>query len=1655
MSFSDYRRQLTCSDKKDSERERAALRTDVYPKLREYCRHVHGLEIQVLDGYDGIHPDDFYSGKVRRIRRQLLEECLRSSAGPWFVALIGEEYGKSCLPTLIGCEEFENILSTAEELRVCTKVLQTWYHRDENAIPPLYTLLDEEEVSLCTTGQQPVTSDMLVYESASELYFSTGNPGRMYEASREIRDIFATVVPLCVQKRILGDKQAQKYFTSGLEDELLFALENQSEDVLSRCVFYIHKVPYKVIQKHRGKAEQSEGVISDGYARLCHLRDTLIPALACTEGLCVYSTTTTCDIKVGYTKEKKQQYVEGLCGQFYSDMVKLVDHRTRRYPAPLRNGSEEVLQHLSLCTMYSNLQQYEFTKMESIKSYVLHDESRKPMVIFGEPCCGKTVLLASCAKKVRLWLKDFDPVLVVRFVPPVGEPLTLRRLITGLCQQLANIFNIQIPAHEDDIAVLAQCFIRLLSAPTKQRPLVLILDAVDNLTCFERDGETFWWLPSPLPQFTKIILSTTRETFADQNRSWQSDQVILLELKPTRKECNDHLKMNLLKEQRKITSGQLVYVNRSLGKSTSPLQILLLYKEVTGWKSYRDVDDRPTEESIYQSIERLFHALENHYGYEFIFRALSYITLSRSGLGEAELVDVLSADDMVLAQLYHVHDIKDMLRVPDWLVANILFDLKGCIAHRVVTGCSLITWTHRLYQQVVTKRYLKSQEVIHKLHSNLCSYFSGRWASGRPKLISIKPNHGPQHDKQSNSETTECNPLAKIYIDRRLPSQPWSFTGHLGTQTRVIRNVRKALDLPYHLKECGNLDTLYTDVLMVLPYYKTLLKSGHLNSLIHSIEDAAILMEREEVHLIYNMLKETRCLLNDNPDAFEMIVQSKLMPLVSIYPCLLRFAKQTYFESIKNSSLVVLNSAVFKLPVNIIEIQEPSNIVSILEMKTKHQLIVVFQCGFVYSWSRTKKLNLEYQLSNGTEIISATLENEGRYIALSTSKRSILLLDCSSWTLLNEITDTNQEAKFMLKGYHLSNEMLCVCFENTPIVKIFNVLSGEILKEATFAEKITYFGYVDSGKYTILGQRNKLIIYNTEFLAKKTVLQMHNLKHIIRDVYIHEYVVYIIDKSGAITVWDIEDLSEPQLMDEIYPPDKYDEVISTEYCPGRLLICRSTTFDVWETLTWQKDTFSVPHEGKFISCVFSYSGEEIIGAVENVPSLLVWGLKSGQCISMVNLESETLTLLTKSLQLNLLQAITKNKSIMMWDLESVISPRAYSQTGRPVRSLLLYPLGSHAYSSDGSDMVCKWDIPSCRITALYQHRGFVEIAKVTSNGELLVTSVTSGELYVWETETGTNTHRIHSGSVSQLLMIPKSNFVVILCEDGVSRVWKPKTATTVCEIHTPLSQACITPEGTFVIGMNDNRLLAVSLWSGYVSKQFRCSDDSGSIVAFQCLSSHPDFIVLMTSNQDVYTWNVVEETLCHHTKLPVQLPLLRSLIQVSSNGDVIIITVGGTVNVISMLDRKLCVLHEHSDILYQHLTKDGRYLIYVCQGRVSHCGCDFHVNPVLHLMEVLSGEKIGQCHLGKVPCAMTVSDDDSTVCVGFEDGTLGLYSIAMKCKGNKEIETFLTLRNKKESIDVPVKIYQGKLSGEILWNDLTSAGSSLDCSFDKETVLEE
>ncbi|XP_069496179.1 NACHT and WD repeat domain-containing protein 2-like [Ambystoma mexicanum] len=1636
----DFRRCVRvflCAEPRDSESERRILREGVYPKLREYCRKTHGIEFQVLDGYDGVDPQHVYGSHVRQCRMKLLKECLRSSVGPCFVALLGEQYGKPCLPAEIDAVEFEQILDTATQLGVCTKMLDAWYCRDENAVPPVYYMLEKEaelpHASKKGSNRAQEGNDS-IWKAAAE---------------RELQALFDAVLPECVKKGTLNADQTNKYFTSALEEELRFALNNQPPEVLQRCICYVHKIPYESLKKKGRvtfKASSSNSHVvcmpeeTSDHRKLCQLRDGLLPTLALHGGLQVFSTTTTCDMKVGYTEERKQAYLEGLCKQFYSDMLNFIECTVPKKPAHVDRVAEEAMQHMSLCNMYSDLYTHECNAMTLINEYIGQDGvHRSPLVVVGESCSGKTVLLASCAKKMHCWLKDTDAKLLVRFASPAGSKIPLRNLLTGLCQQIADIYQRRVQTHQKDVMELRECFVELLTAASKQSPLVLVLDILDHITK-DDNARSLWWLPKSFPLYVKVIISTSlRESeILTHLKNLYEDRISLLDLKPQRKGCNENLKQSLLAIHRKITSGQQVYVNKSLERNTSPMWVLLLLKEVLHWRSHEDYNDETLGKSLHRGIERLFCMLEKKYGHILVSRASSYITLARSGICETELVDILSTDDAVLDHFVRSKHFNNSCRVPESIVAHLLLDLVGCMAQRLFMGSMVLCWTHTCYQLVVCKRYLNNANLVHELHTALGHYFSGRWACGRAKPYIMKHQLTNGDSKGDQPSTRPC----KIYIDRQQPSQPWILSPQFSEQSPVLVNIRKAHELPYHLKKCDRLDELCNIMLTTFPFYKTMIERDQLESLISEVEDTAHITARKEISFMSDILWESGCLVNQNPAMLEMVFQATILPLATEYPGLLSLLKQVYQEGFKSSAIVALYSPLVAIAAKHVQAVEPSTIIRILEMPVQPSIIVVFANAALYSWNVVQPLTLVYRPSENMAAKDAELSRDGRHLVLLTGGNSLLILECMTWRLLCEINETRLpatalESPLFIKGFYVLDRHLYVWYTNASLVSVFDILSCNSVSELSCHQRVDCFSCTRNGNHVLLGLQNTVSVFDSTTFSHCTTIPLLFPGHGVKAIYLAESdtEVYIIDMVGNIAVWDILDPTQPQCLDEIYSSEESGEVISAELNPDFqwLLLCKRNQIQIFDTDGWGLDEFPAPKKSRFVCAILSADCELIIASIQDGPSLLVWRRDCGQCVLKLDIGDREVEKLIKCSQQAQLVAVMELGSLVVWNLDLIACAASTVIAKQSIQSVLLSAFIDHFYTTDGSEVVYKWKQSSYQVVAFLKHDNPIGSTQLTTTGEFLVTLEMHGDLYVWCTDTDENLSRIHGSHVSHVLLTPNGHFGVALSGNSISSVWKLTTGNVVCTFQACLQEALITPESTFVMGLDDGDLVAFSLWSSCASKTFQCNDRS-KILAFQPLLNHPDITVVITISRNLYTWNVAEETICHQIELPSHFPGHASDCQISSDGSILIKMAEKSIHVLNSYSGKLGVLCTEGTVLRQHLSKDGRLmvLVHLCSEKTRDC--DFHTNPILCVVQVSNGNTLGQFFLGKMPSCLAVSEDDLTIFLGYDDGTIGVYTVVETDEDKIKIQTHLSFRS-KDAHASSVKVVLSKESPDIVWVD--------------------
>ena len=122
----------------DLKEERDALQREVFPRLRALCEQ-HGARFQAVDLRWGVRDEAALDQKTMEICLREIERCQETAIKPNFIVLLGERYGWRPLPSRIAESEFAVLLrqvkTTAEQ-----QLLERWYRRDDNAVPPEYRL---------------------------------------------------------------------------------------------------------------------------------------------------------------------------------------------------------------------------------------------------------------------------------------------------------------------------------------------------------------------------------------------------------------------------------------------------------------------------------------------------------------------------------------------------------------------------------------------------------------------------------------------------------------------------------------------------------------------------------------------------------------------------------------------------------------------------------------------------------------------------------------------------------------------------------------------------------------------------------------------------------------------------------------------------------------------------------------------------------------------------------------------------------------------------------------------------------------------------------------------------------------------------------------------------------------------------------------------------------------------------------------------------------------------------------------------------------------------------------------------------------------------------------------------------------------------------
>lgn len=753
----------------DMKHERNALEADAFPKLEELCQR-QGFQFQAIDLRWGVSTEAGLDHRTMRICFDELRRAQEISPKPNFLILLGNRYGWRPLPEEISAEEFHILEHAAAQIpgsadMSAVAVLREWYREDTNAVPPVYLLQsrlpqlpdwkgckedaawNQVQAVLWTIINLAMPPEQL--QRRFDVAASDGSPPGIvrFQASATEQEIWhgALRVPdarehvLAFFREIQNlaafpdPTQIKDFVDLGPSGSIEVALQTEQGRLkaelrqrLGSANVFRNEAPVRLIEAQDNQGGRTADVTTDHLAELC---TDVVSRLS--------------EIIQGQIEEYWRNTAPASMDRAGRELE--IEQREYERFAKERGGEESFVGRQ--------------VELQAILDYVGSD-SRWPLAIHGASGCGKTALMARASQEVAKTRKRIE-----RFIGVAPRSSNLRSLLSSLCQELRQR-NPRADALPTEIKELRDEFVQHLQAVKQELPLILFLDALDQLSDAD-GGLSLNWIPlGQLPPHVKLVVSCLSDRDADDpaGQPW-------VELEKRQLPAENKISLDVFSEAearlllfdwwlpkagRKVTDDQRARIEQRVASPAcrQPIYLKVLFGEVPLWHSY---DPPPgLGESVPALLGQLFDRLSQptNHGPLLVNLLLGYLSASRHGLAESEILEILFADPEYRAKLSETtaqtrHELPpNAKRIPIALWSRLRFDLAPYLTERAAPGANVLTFYHRQMAESVRGQILNTLVKNQQHHDRLGEFFrrqanpSGRqWDLNFPRSLSELPFH--------------------------------------------------------------------------------------------------------------------------------------------------------------------------------------------------------------------------------------------------------------------------------------------------------------------------------------------------------------------------------------------------------------------------------------------------------------------------------------------------------------------------------------------------------------------------------------------------------------------------------------------------------------------------------------------------------------------------------------------------------------------------------------------------------------------------------------------------------------------------------------------------------------------------------------------------
>lgn len=842
-----------CAGYYDTEVERSSLIENVFPKLRYHCAE-QGYELNVVDLHWGMPGDCLYNHRFRDLCINVMEN-LKQRRHLLALVFLNDNLGASVPPRVMPQSDFETSMNSVESEEE-KQTFKKWYKLDTNTEPTSYIL-------------RPITDH--IPNINSEKWTDRQEAMNLWRTeSRKIVETF---------KKILGQEQRDKYLSTVFEDEILNIVSDDLQQA-KRCIWVQRRFTHLPPQGEGESVAPEESLrrplnVTD-WKRVDRMKRYLEDHLPDTQKLVFYVKWNESGL-ANHDLPEHVRYLENLCETMREELQKMIDavieddlmeEAHTPYLGIERSLRVELMQQANECKRHN----YHFTGREDLlatcKEY-LDSKSSTPLILHGPPGCGKTGLIAKLVGKCGEWLPD--AAVVARFVNITPESSTQEHLLRSISEQCCALYGEHPSTASESIEKQGSALGFLLEKVSAQRPLVIIIDGLDQVASYS--NRDLQWLSKELPNHVKLLLTVRDDTVEfDEIKKLISEESCFVSVEHISVEERISLVKEILKKhQRQLTEQQFQSVKTCLENSPSVNCAQLLGHYCIKWSS-----DDTRHETLSDSIEDLLiKEISDYVGSNVLAVIFGLLTSAKHGLSDSELLDVLSCNDDVLKRIYGGRKCR-IQRVPCLTWNFIRSSLQREFRSKIIGG-RILTFCSYGINKVLCEKYV-NKNIREKCVYAIKDYYQekhmgedtengkNRYIMEQPILFGNCPNRRKLDELPLFCLTSDDEVKKKFLLDpnwlflKFQGSDPYQFLEDLTIYKQTLDTVDEEIELMYQLIQLSSYSLRYDGSQFFAQIYGRLMKIMVDNSNCEKYPSIRTLFETSLCPSITSLLPLKACL---------------------------------------------------------------------------------------------------------------------------------------------------------------------------------------------------------------------------------------------------------------------------------------------------------------------------------------------------------------------------------------------------------------------------------------------------------------------------------------------------------------------------------------------------------------------------------------------------------------------------------------------------------------------------------------------------------------------------------------------------------------------------------------------------------------------------